>query len=280
MCGNSRTDIICSEWEAERNKHPFIVEKLSPAALAEYWDGSAEKYSGTEYKDIRERIANDLLETGILKKDRRMLDIGCGPGLYEVLFSPHLKEVTGIDGSKKMIERLKEECSAQSCNNVRGIVEQWETFDTDERYDIVFSSLCPPLNNPESLLKMESYSSDLCIYVSSANTSPSIQTKIWKDLGKEYSFGGYNTEYPNRYLLSIGRKPVLKFYKEEHVHEMPESEAVALYERNTERYQKTTPDVHDIIASAVRSCSSDGIFREKRTMTLGMLVWKVKRSDP
>jgi hypothetical protein len=100
-------------------------------------------------------------------------------------------------------------------------------------------------------------------------------SKIWGALGKEYSFGGYNTNYPYEYLLSIGREPVLKFYTEEHTSEMTEAEAVAMYERNVGKYQDITPDVHDVIVSAVEEICTDGIVREKKTMNIGMLVWKV-----
>ncbi|MDR1404844.1 MAG: methyltransferase domain-containing protein [Candidatus Methanoplasma sp.] len=279
MYRDSETTAICSEWEAERNKHPFVAERLDDSAVAKCWDDSAETYSGSEYAGIREEIALDLLESGILGTDRTMMDIGCGTGLYEILLHSRLKSIFCIDGSEKMIGRLRTECINRDIRNVSSEPCMWEKFDTADKYDIVFSSLCPPLNNPESLLRMESYSSGLCIYVSSANPVPGVSAEIWKRLKKDYSFAGYNTEFPYRYLLSIGRKPTLKFYSEEYRYGMTVPEAVSAQERYIGKYREITPQVREIIESAVGSESEGGMIRGKRTITLGMLVWKAGDAD-
>ncbi|MDR3074973.1 MAG: class I SAM-dependent methyltransferase [Candidatus Methanoplasma sp.] len=276
MNKDEETTKICSEWEAERNKHPFIVGRLSDSAIAKCWDDSAGTYSGDEYAGIRNDIVSDLLESGILRKDRTMMDIGCGPGLYEMLLHPYLKSIFCTDGSERMIGRLKAECGIRGIGNVSSETCMWETFDTDERFDIVFSSLCPPLNNPESLLRMERYSSGTCIYISSANPVSGIPNEIWKRLGMDCSFDGYNTEYPRRFLLSVGREPSLKFYRQEHVYEMTVPEAVAAQERYIGKYTEMTRDVADTIRSVVLSRSTDGMVREKKTMTLGLLIWEAK----
>ncbi|MDR1690802.1 MAG: class I SAM-dependent methyltransferase [Candidatus Methanoplasma sp.] len=269
------TQSICSEWESERNRHPFAVEKLSEQTIAGCWDDSAKTYSGEEYAGIREEMLIDLIDAGILGEDRTMLDIGCGPGLYEKMFSPYVGSICCFDGSKRMIDRLNAECSAKGIDNVSSHVCMWEDFDTDEKYDIVFASLCPPLNNPESLLRMESYSRDTCVYVSSANPTPGMPSEIWAELGKDYSFKGYNTNFPCRYLCSIGRSPVLKFYSEERRTEMTFKEAVSAQERLIRKYMDLTSEVRDIINSVVSSHVTDGVVEEKKTMTLGMLVWNI-----
>lgn len=272
---NEEMTAVCAEWEAERRRHPFAVEGLDGAVIASCWEESASTYDGDGYATIRTEILSDLLRQGILGRDRTMIDIGCGPGLYERLFHPHLKSIHCIDGSRNMIQRLEDECTRSRIKNISFDVCRWEDLDTDERYDVVFSSLCPPLNNPGSILRMERYSRDVCVYISSASPASPVSKEVWRRLGKDYSFGGYNTDYPCRFLLSIGRRPTLKFYKEVCESEMPVAEAVRIQERDLCRYFEMTPGIGETIRSAVVSQSDNGIVREKRTMILGMLIWTV-----
>lgn len=268
------TEKICTEWRNERNKHPFYAEELSGEAIEKCWNESAVYYSGDEHAALRSEIYRDLLETNVLDKNRTMLDIGCGPGLYEKIFSPHLKHIFCIDGSEGMLDRLNQECIQNNIGNVSCEVCMWEEFDTSEKYDLVFTSLCPPTNNPESLLRMERYSSDLCIYISSANPTPNLSTEIWSRLGKGYSFKGYDTNYPYLYLSSVGRQPCLKFYTQVYDYEMDASEMIELQERSIGRYLEITPDVSNVIRSVVGSYSRDGIFRESKIIRLGLLAWR------
>ena len=162
--GDSRwsgVDDLCSEWESERKKHPFYVENLSEEQIQSCWDESSANYSGNEYSNIRMEIVDILLKEDIIGPDSTIIDIGCGPGLYDVLFAPHVKSVMCVDGSPGMIRRLKMESEMLGITNIDSQIAFWEDFDSEEKYDVVFTSLCPALNNPQSILRMESY----CIWI-------------------------------------------------------------------------------------------------------------------
>lgn len=51
---------------------------------------------------------NHLFNLGILKKGMRVLDLGCGPGLYSELIQEKGAQVVGLDGSKNSIEYAQE----------------------------------------------------------------------------------------------------------------------------------------------------------------------------
>lgn len=263
------------EWEIERNKHPFVVEGLTEEQICKCWDDSALSYSGDEYAGIRSEIEKNLLEQNILNANHSLLDIGCGPGLYDLPFSCHLKSLMCLDSSRAMIKQLKESCINRNIINIQFQITRWEEFDTDQKYDVVFSSLCPALNNPESIMRMEKYSREYCIYISSANHGPSMALEIWKRLGKDCSFRGYDTKYPYTHLKSLGRDASLRYYKNEIEYKQDVSTAIEMQEKFISKYRKLTPEIQKIIKSVVNEHESDGIVTENKTITLGMVIWRV-----
>lgn len=65
--------------------------------------------SGWGSKDIKEYLCDikDVCKKLQLEKKDRLLNIGCGNGLMEILLSHWVKSITSIDLSKGMIERAK-----------------------------------------------------------------------------------------------------------------------------------------------------------------------------
>lgn len=85
----------------------------------EYWKNYWNK-SAKEHKDIRfisgwgNRPFQEMLFTVTdvakkleLKSEDRLLDVGCGAGLFEIAFSPWLKEIYGMDYSEEQVKIAK-----------------------------------------------------------------------------------------------------------------------------------------------------------------------------
>lgn len=56
----------------------------------------------------------------------------------------------------------------------------------DEGFDLVFSSLCPALNNPDSILRMAPYSKRNCAYISSVLHEDKMEIDAWKGSNRTY----------------------------------------------------------------------------------------------
>ncbi|HSN67560.1 MAG TPA: methyltransferase domain-containing protein, partial [Fusibacter sp.] len=54
------------------------------------------------------KTVNHLFDSGILKKGMRVLDLGCGPGLYSELIQLKGATVVGLDGSENSIQYARE----------------------------------------------------------------------------------------------------------------------------------------------------------------------------
>jgi len=88
---------------------PYISEQLLQIHLNPEMDLASRKYS-----TIESTAAWVLSKT--LKKRMKILDLGCGPGLYAELFTREGHEVTGVDFSKNSIEYAKQQAEKRRLN--------------------------------------------------------------------------------------------------------------------------------------------------------------------
>jgi SAM-dependent methyltransferase len=90
-----------------------------------HWNHSASEntdlriISGWGNRSFQEMLItiNDISRKLDLERDDRLLDIGCGAGLFEIVFSPWISEIYGVDFSEKMVELARQNC--MNFKNVR-----------------------------------------------------------------------------------------------------------------------------------------------------------------
>jgi ubiquinone/menaquinone biosynthesis C-methylase UbiE len=84
----------------------------------EHWNHSATENSdlimisgwgNRSFQDMLITI-NDITKKLDLKSVDRLLDIGCGAGLFEIAFSPWISEIYGVDFSEKMVKLARQNC--------------------------------------------------------------------------------------------------------------------------------------------------------------------------
>ncbi len=122
----------------------MVNDKVSCMRVAkqygrDYWDGPRKYgYGGYKYDGRWEAVARQLIVFYNLKKDARILDVGCGKGYLLYEFKKLLPEsvVKGIDISEYAIANSKEEVNpfltlhpAQKANSFK-----------DKEFDLVFSN--------------------------------------------------------------------------------------------------------------------------------------------
>jgi cyclopropane fatty-acyl-phospholipid synthase-like methyltransferase len=73
-----------------------------------------------------------------LKKSDKVLEFGCGTGLVGLNTAPYVKEVTGIDTSKEMINKFNEKAKKL---NLNAKAYQEDIFKINQKFDVAISSM-------------------------------------------------------------------------------------------------------------------------------------------
>lgn len=88
---------------------------VSTRELVEYWDGRSTSYSkniigelSDGRRDAWEGMFDALLEKPSDGNSLRVLDLGCGPGFFSVIFAARGYDVVAVDMSTAMIERARQ----------------------------------------------------------------------------------------------------------------------------------------------------------------------------
>ena len=142
------------------NIHPFDGEKMGHGDTLRFWDDYADVYSSMQQGDIPQRIVCMLSDEGYLMEDSKVLELGSGPGTYSLLVAPCVRELTCMDTSPRMLDRLMASASYRGISNITPLLQDWGTYSTDSPFNICMASLCPGTGSPESILRMESVSTD------------------------------------------------------------------------------------------------------------------------
>ena len=79
--------------------------------IKEYWEGEAGIYSEGIKAELKSETAenwkNLILEYAPEKEHLEVLDVGCGPGFFEIMLGKEGHHVTGIDITENMIHEGK-----------------------------------------------------------------------------------------------------------------------------------------------------------------------------
>ena len=80
-----------------------------------------------------------------ITKNTRIVDFGCGPGLYCTRFAKTGAKVTGIDFSSNSISYAKKQ-AAEKQLNIKYVNQNYLEYDTDDKFDLItmiFCDFCP-----------------------------------------------------------------------------------------------------------------------------------------
>jgi SAM-dependent methyltransferase len=114
--------------------------------IKNFWDqaGKSELDNQGLKSTARDPYLQFLIEKNIikfLKKDNKLLDIGCGEGSSTKIFSPFAIKIVGIDYSKSLIEQANKN---NSNDNIEYFVDNVLTLESieDESFDISINIRC------------------------------------------------------------------------------------------------------------------------------------------
>jgi len=258
---------------------------LDEGRMAEFWNKRSENYSRNIEKDQRKKRTDEILEfleeAGFSPEGSRVLDIGCGPGTLSLPLARLGAEVTALDISSGMLNKLKDSVKKESLP-VDVIECSWWTADIDElgfrnKFDLVIASMTPGIRDVENFDMMMTCSKNLCYY---SNFLRRGEDKAYRDirssiLGEKSENNMNGIIYPFMYLYLSGYRPSVRInhseWKEEINWKEAADQAIEFIGRGRDFDDETKEKIMDYYQNA----SQDGIYRSESDVYTGMMVWEV-----
>ena len=181
----------------------LIDENNDPARDPEPLRAYMDKWDGQEF-----------IESMQLDKDRSVLEIGIGTGRLAIKVAPMCKDLCGIDISQKTIERAAENLSIYQ--NVRLICADFMSFEFNERFDVIYSSL--------TFMHIENKRSAIQKVASLLNDSGIFVLSIDKNKDEFIDMGDRKVKiYPDnpndiRSYLSISKLKIINEFETDHAY--------------------------------------------------------------
>ncbi|MCW1360477.1 class I SAM-dependent methyltransferase [Campylobacter jejuni] len=116
------------------------------------WDKKAKNYARYNelLNDIQKQSFKEISNLNIDFKDKNIIDIGCGTGVWTLHLAKSAKEIIALDNANAMLEILKEDAKNLALDNIKYenlSFTQWADKNKDTKFDIAFLSMSPALQN-------------------------------------------------------------------------------------------------------------------------------------
>jgi len=177
-----------------------------------YWDSRAANYPrpfGRSNAGKTRRMLRLLAGLGVRFAGKRLLDIGCGTGVYALPLAKTAAGVLGVDSSAAMLAVYRAERRARGIRNAPCLRAEWARLPAARvkgRFDIAFASMTAAVKTRGDLLKMEA-AAPLCVYIGWAGLRRNaLLERVYAAHGVEYK-APEGEERALALLKALGRRP-------------------------------------------------------------------------
>ena len=147
----------------------IIIKKFKGKSVEKQenlWDEKAKNYDkfNGNLSSFQIEFFEILSKFGVEFKDKTLVDIGCGTGIYSLHLAKICKFVLGVDSSKNMLEELENSAKMQNITNIKTIFSDFENFKSEDKFDIAFLTMSPALKSQNDFEKFSNLA-NLRIYM-------------------------------------------------------------------------------------------------------------------
>ncbi|TCK87875.1 methyltransferase family protein [Natranaerovirga hydrolytica] len=263
------------------NDYIQVLESMKRNSDEALWDDKADVFY-ERVKKMDQNQSKELIEflksKQILNKEANVLDVGCGTGRHTTGFSEYAKKVVGTDISQKMLNHAKKE--SENLLNVSYVKAEWVETNLEERnwkkqFDLVFSSMCPGINNIAALEKMIEASKQYCFISRSIKKTDSVEVYLKEKLNIDQRYDPHNDRNIVQLFFNIlwlwGFNPEIAYYGSETLIQYTIEEAM-------DRYSYLVEAGMDLnkFKSTLQNLMKNGEIETKVCSNLAWLYWKVQ----
>lgn len=275
-------------WKASIQNDRIVTDEMQAARWNERADQFAQSMDDERRQKRTAGVLEFLEEAGFSPEGARVLDIGCGPGTLSLPLARAGADVTALDISTGMLDRLRETAQNEGLR-INAVECSWWTADIDKlgfrnKFDLVIASMTPGVRDVETFDRMMTCSRQFCYYsgfVRREETDGTRREILGKILGEEphNHTRAPGLVYPFMYLYVLGYRPLVRFASASRIHEQDWAEAAEKTIKALGRNRDISGDIEEQIRECYKNASPDGRYRSEAEVCRGMLVWSVTARD-
>lgn len=243
----------------------------------EVWDEAAAGYAEKPLPTFEDDPFLAMMQAeGALTPDARVLDIGCGAGLYSIALAPYVAEVMGCDFSEKMIEAARERTASEGCTNTQFICGDFADLAFDEPFDVVFAHFTPAINSAADFQKMVSLARTWCFMACPTRRKDLVLEEARRLAGIEHSDPDRdrNFLFGFTYAWLLGKTPTVMHYDDVWLDQRTLEDAKTIYANHLVAPDLST-EQKTIVESYLTSIAEEGTVYERIETVIAMLGFKV-----
>lgn len=222
------------------------------------------------------RIVGYMCREKLLCSNDTVLDIGAGTGSYTLEMARFCREVVAMDANKDCLSLLGRHAREEELDNITELPGFWESYDSPEKFDLVFSSMCPAICSTEELRKMERCSRRSAALLAVMRGSyEKHRREMIRRLGVRPK--GMTTEaiYYYNALYLMGRCPNMKCWSSEFQYPMSRQEVLSRFPVYFKVFGVDEEVSLPFLESYMDENAPGGVLMEECRMNLALISWDV-----
>jgi SAM-dependent methyltransferase len=218
-----------------------------------------------------------------LSPEYTILDVGCGPGTLALPLAGHVREVTAVDYSQKMLNLLTEQAQLANISNIRPIHCAWEddwNMHGIKPADIAIASRSMNVADPvRAIDKLNNYAEKYVFITDRIAPSP-FDPDAFAAIGRRFE-SGPDYIYTLNFLYSKGIYPCVEILElDRDIHFQNHDEALQAYRWMFKDLTATEErKLAEFISSSCIKSSSTGVTLRRRHPPRWAMIWWKKRID-
>ena len=222
-------------------------------------------------------ITGTLFDQKLVWDGATALDIGSGTGGFTHAFAARGLRVTALEMDPASLLVCRAQAEQLGLPPIQYENGMWETYLPTQKFDFVFTSMCPAICNDEELSRMESYANHACGIIAVTRGSYDLHRKRLMELLNVRPTGGMTSEalwYYEALYLS-GKQPDVRAYSRTFEYELPLKDVIQRNERYFEIFGIAANDARQVLTEYFTPITKNGMVRDTTQLNTALITWRV-----
>ena len=269
----TRLEQLKQTWVSGQTNTPVLQQQI--------WDRAAERDGGLPIPDFEtDAFLRELDRAIFLDKTMRILDIGCGSGVYSMALAPRVAQAVGVDISPNMIACANDRSQTLGLDNTQFQCLDWAGADIDALgfrggFDVVFAHMTPAVADYNTFEKLCACSRGLCLMEKPARRRDMVQDEAFRLVGIDSREGQDGILQAFTYLWCMGCCPQLSYHDEVWDTRRTTEDMVAWCTNRAKLHKSLTEAQEKSIRDYVERQATGGMVLERTSTTRVTMLWRL-----